>query len=153
MKKEAPKNLLSQLKVNKGATHYPKRLGRGDSSGYGGTSTKGHKGQIARTGGKVRRGFEGGQKPIHMRIPKQGFSNVPFNTDYAIVNLEQLEKLSGDITPETLKKNKIIKGVLPVKILGHGKLTKSLNVKAHKFSESAKKAIEKAGGKAEVINS
>lgn len=145
-------NLLSKLRTKKGSTHYQKRLGRGQGSGYGGTSTKGHKGQFARTGGGVRPGFEGGQKPMHMRIPKTGFSNVDFETVYSIVNLSQLEKLTGEVTPETLKKNKYVKGRGPVKVLGNGKLTKALTVKAHQFSASAKAAIEKAGGKAEIIN-
>ncbi len=145
-------NLLSKLKANKGATHYQKRLGRGPGSGYGGTSTKGHKGQFARTGGGVRPGFEGGQKPMHMRIPKTGFSNVDFEVVFNIVNLAQLEKLTGEVTPEVLKKKKYVKRMGPVKILGNGKLTKALTVKAHKFSASAKAAIEKAGGKIEIIN-
>ena len=144
-------SLLSSLRPKKGSIKRKKRLGRGDSSGKGGTSGKGHKGQLARTGGKVRRGFEGGQTPLHRRAPKFGFSNVDFATKYSIVNLTQLETQSGEVTPVTLKANKLIKGRAPVKVLGQGQLKKSLTVKAHAFSETAKKAIEAAGGKVEVI--
>ncbi len=144
-------SLLSSLRPKKGSIKRKKRLGRGDSSGKGGTSGKGHKGQLARTGGKVRRGFEGGQTPLHRRAPKFGFSNVDFATKYSIINLTQLETQSGEVTPVTLKANKLIKGRAPVKVLGQGQLKKSLTVKAHAFSETAKKAIEAAGGKVEVI--
>ncbi len=143
-------NLLSTLKPNEGAKHYIKRLGRGRGSGLGQTSGKGHKGQLARTGGKVRRGFEGGQSPLTRRLPKFGFSNVDFATVFQIVNLSQLEKLSGEVTPESLKQSNLIRGG-KVKILGNGKLTKKLNVKAHKFSKTAVAAIEAAGGQVEVI--
>lgn len=144
-------SLLSSLRPKKGSIKRKKRLGRGDSSGKGGTSGKGHKGQLARTGGKVRRGFEGGQTPLHRRAPKFGFSNVDFATKYTVVNLSQLEKLSGEVTPETLKKANLVKGRAPVKVLGNGSLKKALTVKAHQFSETAKKAIEAAGGKVEIV--
>ncbi len=143
-------SLLATLAPAKGATHYSKRVGRGRGSGLGQTSGKGHKGQLARSGGKVRRGFEGGQTPLIRRLPKFGFSNVAFQTKYEVVNLSQLEKLSGNITPESLKEAGIVHK-FPVKILGNGILTKSLTVKAHRFSEKAKAAIEAAGGKTEVI--
>lgn len=143
-------SLLSSLAPAAGSKHYQKRLGRGRGSGLGQTAGKGHKGQLARSGGKVRRGFEGGQTPLHRRLPKFGFNNTKFETVYAIVNLSQLEKLTGTVTPESLKEAGIVRQA-PVKILGNGKLTKSLTVKAHKFSESAKSAIEAAGGKTEVI--
>lgn len=143
-------SLLSSLAPKAGSTHYPKRLGRGKGSGLGQTSAKGHKGQLARTGGKVRRGFEGGQTPLVRRLPKFGFSNVEFETRYSIVNISQLEKLTGTVTPETLKASGLVRS-FPVKVLGNGKISKSLTVKAHKFSEAAKKAIESAGGKIEVI--
>jgi large subunit ribosomal protein L15 len=143
-------SLLSSLAPKEGSTHYPKRIGRGIGSGLGGTAGKGHKGQLARTGGTVRRGFEGGQTPMHRRLPKFGFSNVDFATNYDIVNVGQLETMSGEITPETLIQLGFVgKGL--VKILGNGTLKKALTVKAHKFSEGAKKAIEAAGGKVEVI--
>lgn len=144
-------SLLSSLRPKKGSIKRRKRLGRGDSSGRGGTSTKGHKGQLARTGGTVRRGFEGGQTPLHRRAPKFGFSNVDFATKYNVVNLSQLEKLSGEINPVTLKSSKVVRARGPVKILGTGTLKKALTVKAHQFSEAAKKAIIAAGGKVEVI--
>jgi len=144
-------SLLSSLRPKKGSVKRKKRIGRGDGSGKGSTAGKGHKGQLARTGGKVRRGFEGGQTPLHRRLPKFGFSNVDFATKYSVINLSQLEKLSGEVTPETLKTAKLVKGRAPVKVLGNGQLKKALTVKAHQFSESAKKAIEAAGGKVEVL--
>jgi large subunit ribosomal protein L15 len=143
-------SLLSSLAPAPGSTHYPKRLGRGRGSGLGQTSGKGHKGQLARTGGKVRRGFEGGQSPLTRRLPKFGFSNVKFETKYSVINLSDLESMSGTVTPETLKEAGLIKK-FPVKVLGNGKLSKSLTVKAHKFSNTAKSSIEAAGGKTEVI--
>lgn len=143
-------SLLSQLAPNAGSKHSPKRIGRGIGSGKGGTATKGHKGQIARAGGRVRRGFEGGQTPLHRRLPKFGFTNVMFANEFDIVNLSQLAKFAGEVTPESLKKAGLVGGN-SVKILGQGKIEKAITVRAHKFSESAKKAIEAAGGKAEVI--
>jgi large subunit ribosomal protein L15 len=143
-------SLLSKLAPADGAKHYQKRLGRGRGSGLGQTAGKGHKGQLARSGGKVRRGFEGGQSPLSRRLPKFGFNNTAFETKYSVVNLSALNKLSGEVTPETLKTAGIVHK-FPVKILGLGKIEKALTVKAHKFSETAKKAIEAAGGKVEVI--
>lgn len=143
-------SVLSNLKPNAGSTGYRKRVGRGNGSGLGGTAGKGHKGQKARAGGRVRWGFEGGQTPMMRRLPKFGFSNKTFETNYDIFNLSQLEKIGAEITPETLEKAGLL-SVGRIKILGNGKLTKALTVKAHKFSASAKEAIEKAGGKAEVI--
>jgi large subunit ribosomal protein L15 len=143
-------SLLSSLSPKKGSKTSPKRLGRGIGSGLGGTSGKGHKGQLARTGGTVRRGFEGGQTPMHRRLPKFGFSNVAFATEFDIVNLSQLANLSGEVTPEVLQQVGLVgKGL--VKILGNGEIKKALTVKAHKFSATAQKAIEAAGGKVEVI--
>ena len=144
-------SLLSQLAPTPGSTHSPKRIGRGIGSGKGGTSTKGHKGQLARTGGTVRRGFEGGQTPLHRRLPKFGFTNVAFANNFDIVNLGQLAQFSGEVTPESLREAGLIGRDANLKVLGNGKLDKALTVKAHKFSESAKKAIEAAGGKTEVI--
>jgi large subunit ribosomal protein L15 len=143
-------SLLSTLAPAPGSTHYQKRLGRGRGSGLGQTSGKGHKGQLARSGGKVRRGFEGGQSPLIRRLPKFGFSNVKFETKYSVVNIGDLEGMSGTITPDSLKEAGVIKN-FPVKILAFGKLTKAITVKAHKFSEKAKASIEAAGGKTEVI--
>ncbi len=142
-------SLLSELSPKAGSTHYRKRVGRGIGSGLGGYSGKGGKGQTQRSGGSIRRGFEGGQTPLHRRLPKFGFSNEAFATHYEIINLSQLADFSGEVTMETLKKAGLVnKG--PVKILGMGKITKALTVKVHKFSESAKKAIEAAGGKTEI---
>lgn len=143
-------SLLGSLAPAEGSKHYQKRLGRGRGSGLGQTSGKGHKGQLARSGGKVRRGFEGGQTPLSRRLPKFGFNNTNFETVYSVVNLSDLNKLSGEVTPESLKKAGLVHR-FPVKILAKGKLEKALVVKAHKFSETAKKAIEQAGGKTEVI--
>lgn len=143
-------SLLSKLAPAKGSKQSPKRIGRGIGSGMGGTATKGHKGQLARTGGRVRRGFEGGQTPLHRRLPKFGFSNVAFANNFEIVNIGQLAKFSGEVTPETLHAAGLVSRG-SVKILGNGELKSKLTVKAHKFSESARKAIEAAGGKIEVI--
>ncbi len=143
-------SLLSKLSPAEGSTHSPKRIGRGIGSGKGGTSTKGHKGQLARTGGTVRRGFEGGQTPMHRRLPKFGFTNVDFANEYEIINLSQLTKLSGTVTPETLKEAGLV-GNGRIKVLGNGEIKTAMTIKAHKFSASAQKAIEAAGGKIEVI--
>lgn len=144
-------SLLSELKPKKGSTHSRRRVGRGSSSGWGGTAGKGHKGQKARSGAPMRRGFEGGQTPLQVRLPKFGFTNRRFKKVYEIVNIEQLEKLEGDICPQVLKEKGLIHHTSSVKILGRGEYTKKLNVKAHKFSQSAQKAIESLGGKVEVI--
>jgi large subunit ribosomal protein L15 len=144
---------LHELKPNPGATHYKKRLGRGTSSGTGKTSGRGQKGQNSRTGGGVRLGFEGGQTPLFKRLPKKGFTN-PFRKEFAIVNLNDLNNYEDGtiVTPEVLLNDRVIKKELSgVKILGTGTLEVKLTVKAHKFSASAKKAIEDAGGVVEVI--
>jgi large subunit ribosomal protein L15 len=144
-------SLLSKLSPAEGSTHYPKRVGRGIGSGLGGYSGKGGKGQTQRSGGGIRRGFEGGQTPLHRRLPKFGFSNVAFETKYEVVNLSQFDKVNGDVTPETLAQAGLVKKSSYVKVLANGDLKKAVTVKAHKFSEKAKAAIEKAGGKAEVL--
>ena len=144
---------LHDLKPNQGATHYKKRVGRGTSSGTGKTSGRGQKGQNSRSGGGVRLGFEGGQTPLFKRLPKKGFTN-PFRKEYAIVNLEKLNAYQEGtvITQELLLKDGIIKKELSgLKILGEGKLTVKLTVKANKFSAQARQAIEAVGGVAEVI--
>lgn len=143
-------SLLSQLAPAPGSKHYRKRLGRGRGSGLGQTAAKGHKGQIARSGGRVRRGFEGGQTPLSRRLPKYGFNNKDFRTEYSIVNVGQLNKLDGVVGPEELKKSGLVHCGM-IKVLSNGELTKKLTVRAHKFSAKAKELIEKAGGKAEVI--
>lgn len=145
-------SLLENLKPKKGSTHYPKRIGRGIGSGMGGTSTKGHKGQLARTGGKVRRGFEGGQTPLTRRLPKFGFTNAPFANNFQIISLSDLVKLgAATVDATTLYKAGLGSKTAKFKILAKGELNKAITVKAHAFSEKAKEAIEKAGGKAEVI--
>ena len=144
---------LHDLKPAVGATTAPKRLGRGVGSGLGKTSGKGHKGAKARSGGGKRPGFEGGQMPLTMRLPKRGFTNI-YRKEYAAVNIDRLNLFEDGmtVTPVTLIEYGIIKNVQDgVKILGNGEITKKLTVQANKFSESAKQKIEAAGGKAEVI--
>jgi large subunit ribosomal protein L15 len=142
---------LSNIHAPKKATENRKRVGRGMGSGMGKTSTRGHKGQRSRSGSRMIRGFEGGQMPLHRRMPKRGFTNV-FRKEYAIVSLERLAALGeSTITPEVLRKAGIIKTKLPVKILGDGELNAALTVSAHKFSKSAQEKITKAGGKVEVL--
>ena len=142
---------LSNIRAPKGATEKRKRVGRGMGSGMGKTSTRGHKGQRSRSGSRLMRGFEGGQNPLHRRLPKRGFANI-FRKEYSIVNLERLAELcEKDVTPESLLKAGVVKRNLPVKILGDGELKSAVNVRAHKFSKSAMEKITKAGGKAEVI--
>ncbi len=125
-----------------------KRVGRGIGSGTGKTSGKGQKGQNSRSGGGVRPWFEGGQMPLHRRLPKRGFTNI-FKKYYELVNVEQLVKCAGidPVTPEVMKEKGLIKKIGAVKILGNGELKESLNVHAHKFSGSAQAKIEKSGGK------
>ena len=144
---------LHELKPVEGATHYKKRVGRGTSSGTGKTAGRGTKGQNSRTGGGTRLGFEGGQTPLFKRLPKRGFTNF-FRKEYSIVNLLELNSYPNgtEVTPEILLSDRKVSALLSgVKILGKGTLKVSLTVKAHKFSASAKKAIEDAGGKTEVI--
>lgn len=145
---------LHTMYAQDGATKTRKRVGRGTGSGLGKTSGKGHKGQNARSGGGVRPGFEGGQLPLFRRLPKRGFTNAMFKTTYAVLNLSDLNKFEENttITPELLKEMGILKNQLDgVKILGNGTLEKKLTVQANQFSKKAKEAIEKLGGKAEVI--
>ena len=143
---------LSTLRAPKKANEKRKRVGRGMGSGMGKTSTRGHKGQGSRSGSRMMRGFEGGQMPLHRRLPKRGFTNI-FRTEYTVVNVEQLGKLGEkNITLETLKSAGLVNGKDPlVKVLGNGELTSAITVQAHKFSKSAQEKITKAGGKAEVL--
>jgi large subunit ribosomal protein L15 len=142
---------LSNIHAPKKASEKRKRVGRGMGSGMGKTSTRGHKGQRSRTGSRMIRGFEGGQMPLHRRMPKRGFTNI-FRKEYSIVSLERLAELGEPtINPEVLRKAGVIKTKHPVKILGDGELTVALNVSAHKFSKSAQEKITKAGGKVEVL--
>jgi len=145
---------LHELSPAQGSAKQAYRKGRGHGSGNGKTAGRGHKGQNARTGGGVRPGFEGGQIPLYRRLPKRGFTNDMFKKEYAIVNVELLDKFNdGDtVSIETLVEQGIVKKELSgLKVLGRGEITKKLTVKAAIFSGSAKEKIEAAGGKAEVI--
>lgn len=130
-----------------------KRIGRGVGSDHGKTSTKGHKGHRARSGFNVKLGFEGGQNPLYRRLPKRGFNNNAFRKEYATVNVEELSVLNQkEITPESLVACGFVKQLKAgLKVLGKGDLKKALTVKAHKFSQSAKDKIEKAGGQALLL--
>ena len=143
---------LSGLKPPAGQKHERKRIGRGMGSGHGKTATRGSKGQRAGTGFGQKRGFEGGQMPLHRRLPKRGFTNI-FKKQYAIVNLDRLEKLEGDtFTPDHLMEHGVIKKLHEgLKVLGTGQLTRKVRVEAHLFSKSALDKIQAAGGEAVVI--
>ncbi|MBI3756246.1 MAG: 50S ribosomal protein L15 [Deltaproteobacteria bacterium] len=145
--------MLNKLKAPRGAVKKRTRVGRGEGSGLGKTSGKGHKGQKARTGGSTKLGYEGGQTPLHRRLPKRGFTNE-FKKIYDIVNIERLSAFSkGDVVDrDALVGKGIVKNIKDgIKILGDGELKVSLTVKADKFTAVARKKIEAAGGKAEVI--
>jgi large subunit ribosomal protein L15 len=145
---------LSNLRPPKGAKHSKKRIGRGQGSGSGKTASRGHKGAKSRSGYKHRRGFEGGQMPLHRRVPKRGFHN-PFRIEYAVVNLDTLG-LRFDagtvVTPELLVERGLVASARHrVKVLGRGEVGKALTVRAHKFSGKAAEKIQAAGGTAEAI--
>lgn len=142
--------LLSTLKPKDGSTHYRKRVGRGIGSGLGGYSGKGGKGQTQRSGGSIRRGFEGGQTPLHRRLPKFGFTNTAFANRFEIVNIDDLNGFKGNVGMDELRDAGLVHHG-PIKILGRGTLSAGLKVSAHKFSASAQKAIEAAGGSVEVL--
>lgn len=146
---------LNSIRAQKGAIQSKKRLGRGSGSGLGQTSGKGDKGQLARTGGSVRPGFEGGQMPLYRRIPKRGFKN-PCKRTQVVLNVGDLEKFDSKqvsaISLEALASGNLIKGRFDrLVVLGDGSLTKAFIVKAHRVSESAKAKIEKAGGRVELV--
>jgi large subunit ribosomal protein L15 len=143
---------LSALKPPAGQKKTRKRIGRGMGSGHGKTATRGHKGQHAGTGFSLMRGFEGGQMPLHRRLPKRGFTNI-FKKQFAIVNLGRLEKLEGDTfsIDRLLELGIVKKPGEAVKVLGTGQLTRKITVEAHQFSKSALEKIQKAGGTAQVI--
>lgn len=146
---------LHDLKVPRGVNKRPKRVGRGRGSGHGKTSCRGHKGQKARSGRKLRPGFEGGQMPLARRLPKKGFTN-PFKIKYQIINIEKLNRFKKDstVTPQMFEEEGLIKDAnFPIKILSDGKITKALNIQVHAVSLQAKEKIEKAGGKIESIKS
>jgi len=146
---------LNTIKAHPGATHKRKRLGRGSGSGHGPTAGKGDKGQLARSGGHVRPGFEGGQMPLYRRIPKRGFTNIHRRTN-GIINLGELNKLDPkafkEVSLETLVAANVIKGRFDrLTVLATGDLTQAFNVKAHRISEAAQAKITQAGGKFELI--
>ena len=143
---------LSELAPSPGSRRKRKRVGRGPGSGHGKTATRGHKGQNSRSGGGTKAGFEGGQMPLQRRLPKRGFTNI-FQKNCVIVNVGVLDKLEETtITPDVLLSEGIIKDVGDgVKILGNGDITRSITVKAHAFSASAKEKIQKAKGSIELL--
>jgi large subunit ribosomal protein L15 len=145
---------LNNLRPPRGAKQPKKRVGRGPGSGHGKTASRGHKGAQSRSGFRFKRGFEGGQMPLHRRVPKRGFHN-PFRVEYAVVNLDVLAEVfdaGSAVTPDLLRQRGLVRetGAL-IKVLGRGDISKKLTVQAHKFSGSAAKKIEAAGGVAEVI--
>ena len=144
---------LSNLKPKKGARHAKKRVGRGPGSGHGKTSSRGEKGQKSRSGFSRKLGFEGGQMPLHRRLPKRGFTNI-FKKEYAVINLADLERFDNGATVDeaALRQAGLVKGQNDgIKVLGNGKLSKKLTVSATKFSATAKSAIEAAGGTVQEI--
>jgi large subunit ribosomal protein L15 len=145
---------LNNLRPPKGAKHSKMRVGRGHGSGQGKTAGRGHKGAQSRSGWGKKRGFEGGQMPLHRRVPKRGFTN-PFRVEYAVVNLDTLVEVfdaGSDVTPELLRERGLVREKRAlIKVLGRGDVTKKLTVRAHKFSGAAAEKIAAAGGVAEVI--
>jgi len=145
---------LNNLRPPKGAKHSKMRVGRGHGSGQGKTAGRGHKGAQSRSGWGKKRGFEGGQMPLHRRVPKRGFNNI-FRIEYAVVNLDTLVEVfdaGSDVTPELLRERGLVREKRAlIKVLGRGDVTKKLTVRAHKFSETAAQKIAAAGGVAEVI--
>ena len=142
---------LSTIRAPKGAMEKRKRIGRGMGSGMGKTSTRGHKGQGSRSGSRLMRGFEGGQMPLHRRLPKRGFTNI-FKKEYAVVNLDRIAALGeSTVTLELLRKAGLAGKYDLVKVLGDGELKSAVTVQAHRFSKSAQEKISKAGGTTEVV--
>ena len=143
---------LSNLRAPRKANRGKKRVGRGMGSGHGKTSARGHKGQHSRTGSSLMRGFEGGQMPLHRRMPKRGFTNI-FRTEYTVLNLERIAAMGEtELTHERLRALGFLKRRNELlKILGNGELTTAITIHAHKFSKGAQEKIEKAGGKAVLI--
>src|SRR5918999_3440636 len=145
---------LNNLRPPKGATHAKKRIGRGQGSGQGAQAGRGHKGAKSRSGWKKKRGFEGGQMPLHRRVPKRGFHN-PFREEYEVVNLDTLSDrfdAGVEVTPELMRERGLVGRQGPVKVLARGDIGKALTVRAHKFSGKAAEKIAAAGGKAEVLS-
>ncbi len=144
---------IHDLRPASGATRDRKRVGRGPGSGHGKTAGRGNKGQKSRTGYRHLRGFEGGQMPLHRRVPKRGFTNI-FRVEYDVVNLSDLDRFEAGqaVTPEVLAERRLARRSRPVKILGGGQIQKPLKVSAHRFSASARERIEAAGGSCEVLS-
>src|SRR5262245_36126037 len=145
---------LSNLRPPKGAKHARKRVGRGPGSGHGKTASRGSKGAKSRSGFRFKRGFEGGQVPLHRRVPKRGFTNI-FRVEYAVVNLDTLGEVfeaGSAVTPELLHERGLVREArAPIKVLGRGEISKALTVRAHRFSGSAAEKIAKAGGSVERL--
>jgi large subunit ribosomal protein L15 len=141
---------LHDLSPAPGSTHSRKRVGRGPGSGLGKTAGRGHKGGKSRSGYGVRPGFEGGQMPLIRRVPKRGFHNE-FRVEYTVINVAQLEGMSGRITAEALVARGMVKSGRPLKVLGNGEIRSAVTVAAHKFSEAARRKIEAAGGTCEEL--
>jgi len=145
---------LDKLKPPAGSTHSKKRVGRGHGTGQGTQAGRGHKGQKSRSGYKFKRGFEGGQMPLHRRVPKRGFHN-PFRVEYAVVNLDALAARFDDgaaVTPELMRSSGLVRDArLPIKVLARGDVSKKLSVQAHKFSGKAAEKLAAAGGSAQVL--
>ena len=145
---------LNNLRPPKGAKHVKRRVGRGPGSGHGKTASRGHKGAKSRSGHRFKRGFEGGQMPLHRRVPKRGFHN-PFRVEYAVVNLDTLAEVfeaGSSVTPDLLRERGLVRDSRArIKVLGRGDLKKKLTVQAHKFSGTAAEKIAAAGGVAEVL--
>jgi large subunit ribosomal protein L15 len=144
---------LSNLRPPKGATHSKKRIGRGQGSGQGVQAGRGHKGAKSRSGFHHKRGFEGGQMPLHRRVPKRGFHN-PFRKEFEVVNLDALGEqfeAGAEVTPETLRESGLVGRAGRIKVLARGEISKALTVRAHKFSGKAAEKIAAAGGTAEVL--
>ena len=146
---------LNNLRPPKGATHAKKRVGRGPGSGHGKTASRGSKGAKSRSGFRFKRGFEGGQMPLHRRVPKRGFNNI-FRVEYAVVNLDTLGEVfdaGSEVTPEVLRERGLVRDRKAlIKVLGRGDISKKLTVRAHKFSGTAAEKIAKAGGTTEVLS-
>ena len=145
---------LSKLKPADGSTHSKKRVGRGHGTGQGTQAGRGHKGAQSRSGYSFKRGFEGGQMPLHRRVPKRGFHN-PFRVEYAVVNLDALSERfadGADVTPDLMRAIGLVRDArLPIKVLARGEVSKKLSVQAHKFSGKAAEKIAAAGGSAQVL--
>jgi large subunit ribosomal protein L15 len=145
---------LNKIRPPKGAKHAKKRVGRGQGSGHGHTASRGHKGAQSRSGFSFKRGFEGGQMPLHRRVPKRGFHN-PFRVEYAVVNLDTLAEVfeaGSSVTPEVLRERGLVRESRKrIKVLGRGEISKKLTVQAHKFSGKAAEKIAAAGGTTEVL--